>query len=268
MTIERVPELQVLHRGARSEAARALQAATNRRLRSRQLDAHVVEEDGVVGRKTLAAVTTAAWALGARRETLATLDHGEIAVGVQRMIRNPGLRTDEQKLLGKKRVANMLRERAEREAAAAAMAGARKRIVRLAQQAAANYRRTPGAYHYLAAREGEPRLHEADAARLALGLLAVRRRDLQGRRSAVAGERRAPVGLDVLDGEEGSGDGASAARRPGDVRQPLRSPPRGDLLRRAGPGVHRPRVAADRLADAGPTGLLPDLRLPRIGAIS
>lgn len=150
MTIERVPELQVLHRGARSEAARALQAATNRRLRSRQLDAHVVEEDGVVGRKTLAAVTTAAWALGARRETLATLDHGEIAVGVQRMIRNPGLRTDEQKLLGKKRVANMLRERAEREAAAAAMAGARKRIVRLAQQAAANYRRTPGAYHYLA----------------------------------------------------------------------------------------------------------------------
>jgi hypothetical protein len=156
MTIERMPEVHVLHRGARSEAARILQASTNRRLRARHLGAHVVEEDGVIGRHTMAAVTTAAWALGARPETVATLDRGEIPVGIQRMIRNPGRRTDEQKRRARKRVAHMLSERAKREAAAAAMGTARKRVVKLAQQAAANYRRNPGAYHYLAA--GRPNL--------------------------------------------------------------------------------------------------------------
>jgi cell wall-associated NlpC family hydrolase len=150
MTIERTPDLQVLHRGAHSEAAHALQAATNRRLRNRHLAEHVVEEDGVVGPATLAAVKTAAWALGALRATLQRIDGGEIPIGVQRMIRNPGLRTDDQKQRGKKRIGHMLAAGAKRAGEAGATGSPRRRIVELAQRAAANYRHNPGAYHYLA----------------------------------------------------------------------------------------------------------------------
>jgi cell wall-associated NlpC family hydrolase len=143
-------QLEVLHRDAKGDRVRALQAATNRRLRARGLDANVVEEDGEVGRKTLAAVTSAAWVLGAQRSTLARLDRGEIPIGVQRMIRNPGRRTDEQKQRGRRRVAHMLAARKRRATAAKKAGTARQKVVELAQQAAANYRANPGAYHYLA----------------------------------------------------------------------------------------------------------------------
>jgi cell wall-associated NlpC family hydrolase len=150
MATQQVHPMQVLHRGAKSDAARALQAATNRRLQRRGLAEIALDEDGIVGAKTMAAVTAAAWALGARRETIAKMDKGEIPIGVQRMIRNPGRRTDGQKALGKKRVAHMLAERKKRAAAVSAAGSARKRVVELAQKAAANYRANPGAYHYLA----------------------------------------------------------------------------------------------------------------------
>jgi cell wall-associated NlpC family hydrolase len=150
MATQQVHPMQVLHRGAKSDAARALQAATNRRLLRRGLATVAIEEDGLVGGKTMAAVTAAAWALGARRETIAKMDGGEIPIGVQRMIRNPGRRTDEQKALGKKRVAHMLAARKRRAAVAAQAGSARRRVVQVAQQAAANYRARPGAYHYLA----------------------------------------------------------------------------------------------------------------------
>lgn len=142
--------MQVLHRGAKSDAARALQAATNRRLQRRGLSDIALDEDGVVGAKTMTAVTAAAWALGARRETIAKMDKGEIPIGVQRMIRNPGRRSDEQKALGKKRVAHMVAMRKKRAATVSSSGSARKRVVELAQKAAANYRADPGAYHYLA----------------------------------------------------------------------------------------------------------------------
>jgi lysozyme family protein len=45
-----------------SDSARALQAATNRRLRARPR-ALVIAEDGIVGHKTLEAVRKVAWAL-------------------------------------------------------------------------------------------------------------------------------------------------------------------------------------------------------------
>jgi cell wall-associated NlpC family hydrolase len=150
MATQQEHPMQVLHRGAKSDAARALQAATNRRLQRRGLSDVAIDEDGIVGAKTMAAVTAAAWALGARRETIAKMDKGEIPIGVQRMIRNPGRRTDEQKALGKKRVAHMLAARKQRAAAVAAAGSARHRVVEVAQKAAANYRANPGAYHYLA----------------------------------------------------------------------------------------------------------------------
>jgi cell wall-associated NlpC family hydrolase len=142
--------MQVHPRGPNTHAARALQAATNRRLQRRGLSDLALDEDGVVGARTMAAVTTAAWALGAQKATIAKMDGGEIPIGVQRMIRNPGRRTDEQKALGKKRLAHMIAARKKRATAAAQAGSARKRIVELAQKAAANYRANPGAYHYLA----------------------------------------------------------------------------------------------------------------------
>ncbi|HEX5924696.1 MAG TPA: NlpC/P60 family protein [Baekduia sp.] len=142
--------MQVLQRGATGDAARALQAATNRRLHRRGLSYMAIEEDGVAGAKTMAAVTAAAWALGARRETIARIDRGEIPIGVQRMIRNPGRRSDEQKALGRKRVAHMVAARRQHAAAAAEAGPARGRVVEVAQRAAANYRAKPDAYHYSA----------------------------------------------------------------------------------------------------------------------
>jgi lysozyme family protein len=117
MAIQQLPSVQVLRQGARSEAARALQAATNRRLRSRGLDALAVAEDGVVGTRTLEAVRKIAWALGARSETYDAITRdGEISTGVQRMIRNPGRRSDEQCRRGKARMSR-LREQRKQQAA-------------------------------------------------------------------------------------------------------------------------------------------------------
>jgi hypothetical protein len=90
-------ELQVLHRGGKSELARQLQAATNRRLVAKGLGALRVKEDGVVGAKTLNAVRKAAWALGALSSSYEPITKtGTISIGVQRMIRNPGLRSGPQ----------------------------------------------------------------------------------------------------------------------------------------------------------------------------
>jgi hypothetical protein len=98
-----------LHEGGRSEAARRLQAATNRRLRGRDLDALVVSEDGEIGQRTLEAVRKAAWALGAAQSTYdAITSTRTIPVGVQRMILSPGRRTDVQLARGRRRMSRMV----------------------------------------------------------------------------------------------------------------------------------------------------------------
>ena len=115
MAIQQAPRMHVLKHGAKGESARTLQIACNRRLRSRGLEAIVVKENGVIDAKTLAAVRKVAWALGARKETYeAITDEHEISIGVQRMIRNPGRRTDAQKNTGKARMSRMRAERKER----------------------------------------------------------------------------------------------------------------------------------------------------------
>ncbi|MDX6720432.1 MAG: hypothetical protein QOJ63_2686 [Solirubrobacteraceae bacterium] len=127
MAIQQLPRVQPLHRGGRSEAARALQAATNRRLRARDLATLTVPENGVVDAVTLSAVRRAAWALGARSETYEAITRdGEISVGVQQMIRNPGRRTQEQVSRGK---ARMSRLRAQRKHHHAAGKSSRSRAV-------------------------------------------------------------------------------------------------------------------------------------------
>jgi murein DD-endopeptidase MepM/ murein hydrolase activator NlpD len=68
-----------------------------------------------------ASLVTCAWALGASEQTLAEMKADQVVpIGVQRMIRWPGMRSAEQGALGRKRVAHMLRERKERRGHAAA----------------------------------------------------------------------------------------------------------------------------------------------------
>lgn len=138
-----------LRRGDRGERVRQLQAATNRRLRARALDDYTIDEDGSLDVKAIAGVAKAAWALGAMRTTLAQLDNGDVPLGVERMIRNPGRRQAAQKDRARKRMKHMRAAR-KRRAAEARTAGPRARIVQEALKAAANYRANPGAYHYLA----------------------------------------------------------------------------------------------------------------------
>lgn len=118
-------DMTVLHRGGRSETARAVQAATKRRLHARGCNAlaETIVEDGEVGDKTLTAVRRACLLLGAQQSTAdAITAKGAIPVGVQRMILNPGRRTDDQKTLGRKRMAQLRRQR-KRRADAAKKAG-------------------------------------------------------------------------------------------------------------------------------------------------
>jgi hypothetical protein len=113
--------LKPLHRGTRSEAGRKVQAATKRRLRARDLDAlaDLIVEDGDVGAKTLEAVRKAAWALGARPETYEAITQtGVIPIGVQRMVLNPGRRTERQRESGRRRMAQLRRQRKRRAAMA------------------------------------------------------------------------------------------------------------------------------------------------------
>lgn len=109
-------DLQPLRHGASGELHRQFQAALNRRLRSRGLGALTVKEDGITGIKTLEAARKGAWALGALSSTYDAITRERvIPVGVVRMVRNPGRRTDRQFAIAKKRMSQMRRERIERE---------------------------------------------------------------------------------------------------------------------------------------------------------
>lgn len=113
-----MPGLDPLVLGHRSEQCRALAAAMNRRLEARSLQDRKVEVfDGpmTLTREIFEAIVTCAWALGARLETLKRMERENVVpVGVARMIRNPGLRTEEQKRRGMQRIAKMLADRKER----------------------------------------------------------------------------------------------------------------------------------------------------------
>lgn len=143
--------MDVIHLGAHGDTVRALQAATNRRLRSRGLGGYAVKEDGHAGAKTLVAVRKAAWALGALQSTLDKVSKSKaIPVGVQQIIRNPGRRNAQQQARGKARIADMRKRRKARAKAASTVSAKRQAVVAQAKRAAANYARRPGQYHYLA----------------------------------------------------------------------------------------------------------------------
>jgi hypothetical protein len=76
MATQQVHPMQVLHRGAKSDAARALQAATNRRLQRRGLAEVAIDEDGLVGAKTMRR-SPPRRGRSARRNTIAKVDGGD-----------------------------------------------------------------------------------------------------------------------------------------------------------------------------------------------
>ena len=250
--------LQVLHRGAKSDAARALQAATNRRLRARDIHELVVQEDGLVGNRTLAAVRKAAWALGAQSSTYeAILRTGEIPVGVQRMILNPGKRTPGQQAIARARMSQLRADRQKRAKEHDELDPGRKKFVELAFQAADNYARNPGAYHYLAGGvanliflEPSPRHFRSDCSQFASSV--------QDAAGLPALGPNGPLWVstyvmaDYLTETDKPQPGDFGLYGPRHVAAPRR-----DLLRAAGPRVHRPRVAADRLPHSRAPRLLP-----------
>jgi len=116
-----MPELTVLNVGGKSEQCRALAAAMNRRFENRSLQdrkVKVFEGPMTLTNDLHEAVVTCAWALGSAPVTLKTMEREDIVpVGVARMIRNPGLRTADQKKLGERRIANMRKQRKARPSA-------------------------------------------------------------------------------------------------------------------------------------------------------
>lgn len=128
----------------------SLQRSINRRLKARSAANRQVKVDGVFGGKTRAAMVTAAYLLGADRATYNGMRRGTISAKEVQFVRNPGRRSQTEINRGKKRVAAHRLAQAKAHLAAEKANHQRKRIVELAEQAAANYRRNPGAYHYLA----------------------------------------------------------------------------------------------------------------------
>ncbi len=115
-----MPDFDVLHHGAKSRQARLLALALNERLEQRYLSdrkVHVYDGPMTVTDDLLAAAVTCAWVLGAETSTLARMRRENIVpIGVNRMIRSPGLRTQRQRELGQRRVADMRKRRKRRAA--------------------------------------------------------------------------------------------------------------------------------------------------------
>lgn len=138
--------MQTINNLSRGEHVEKLQRAINRRLKARGAAHRTVKVDGKFGDATRKAMVTAAYLLGADKNFYDSLRRGPIGVQKQQFVRHPGNRTATETARGRRRVAALRKAREE----AAAVSARRKRVVELAEQAAANYRKNPTAYHYLA----------------------------------------------------------------------------------------------------------------------
>lgn len=142
--------MRVLHNGDRGGDVRRLQASINKRLRARDAPGHMVKEDGVFGPKTRLGLHYTAYLLGMETDRLRGLLRGGIVPADSSFVRNPGRRNKHELERAGRRLAKHKKVRAKHKKDAAAANAKRKRIVAEAEKAAANYRRNPGAYHYLA----------------------------------------------------------------------------------------------------------------------
>jgi cell wall-associated NlpC family hydrolase len=92
----------------------------------------------------------AAYLLGADQKTYDGMKSGPISDAEIEFVRHPGRRAQHEINQGKRRVAALRLSQAKAKLEAEKTKGKRRKICDLAKQAAANYRKNPGAYHYLA----------------------------------------------------------------------------------------------------------------------
>jgi hypothetical protein len=127
-----------------------LQKAINTRLSKRGAASRRIKVDGQWGPKSRKALLLAANLLGAPQTMLDNIKTGVIGPRIQKFILSPGLRTAEEKKWGTQRTAKFKKAERKRAREHARANAKRKAICEHAKQAAANYRKNPGAYHYLA----------------------------------------------------------------------------------------------------------------------
>lgn len=142
--------MSTINNGSTGELVKSLQRSINRRLTSRGAADRAVTVDGDFGAATRSAMVTAAYLLGADKATYDGMRHGSINEAEQAFVRNPGKRSAVEKARGKERTAAHRAAVKKQQANAKASTGKRQAIVTEAKKAAANYRKNPGAYHYLA----------------------------------------------------------------------------------------------------------------------
>lgn len=139
-----------INTGSHGPRIKSLQRSINRRLRARSASSRVVPEDGVFGNKTRRAMAYAAYLLGASSAVVDGIRTGSVNEAEFNFVRHPGLRTAAEMARGKKRVAAHRKAVAKAKEEALKANAKRQRIVKEARQAAANYRKAPWLYHYLA----------------------------------------------------------------------------------------------------------------------
>jgi hypothetical protein len=142
--------MRTLHRGDHGNDVRKLQQAIATRARARDAPNHVPKVDGSLGPETLADFHYVAYLLGMDTAHLKTVLKNGLTPAEQSFVMNPGKRDSATLARARKRVAAHKRVRDKQRKEAAASTAKRRRIVAAAEHAAANYRKDPGAYHYLA----------------------------------------------------------------------------------------------------------------------
>lgn len=142
--------VRVLHRGDHGDDVRKLQQAIGKRARARDAPNHVPKVDGNLGPETLADLHYVCYLLGMDTTHLKNLLKAGITPAEQTFVRNPGKRDKATLDRARRRVAAHRKVRAQMKKDAAKASAKRQKIVAEATQAAANYRKQPGAYHYLA----------------------------------------------------------------------------------------------------------------------
>lgn len=136
--------------GSHGNLVASLQRSINNRLRARSASSRMVKVDGQFGPSTRSAMCYAAYLLGAEKAIVDGMRHGSINADEVAFVRHPKQRTPAQTSRGKKRVAAHRAAVKKQKAEAAQVNAKRQRIVAELEKAAANYRKKPSAYHYLA----------------------------------------------------------------------------------------------------------------------
>ena len=140
----------MIETGSRGERVKSLQRSINKRLRARDAAHRVIPVDGVFGKKTRDAMVSAAYLLGARKDIHDGMKTGSITEKEIEFVSHPGRRSADEVARGKARVSSHRLARAKAKAEREKASSKRRLIVKFAEDAAANYRRNPGAYHYRA----------------------------------------------------------------------------------------------------------------------